>query len=100
MGSQVLLVQAFLSSHVIGKNWHPSVGLQLSVVQALLSLQTIAVGTQLPEEGSQAIVWHASVAGQVVFTWMQPPWSGERVTPQESAVHAFPSSQDWGVQHD
>ena len=42
-GSQLSVVQAFWSSHVIGANTQPVAGLQLSAVQALLSLQVTGV---------------------------------------------------------
>src|SRR3990172_6348941 len=65
-GSQASVVQALLSLQTIGVNTHPLAALQVSVVHALLSLQTIAVLIQAPVVGLQISMVQASLSLQRV----------------------------------
>ena len=65
----------------------PVAGLQVSLVQTLLSLQTIGVKTQ-PVAGLQVSVVHRLASLQVTDAWRHPSAAS-----QVSVVQALPSSQ-------
>src|SRR6266571_2947287 len=90
-GSQVSVVQALLSLQVMGVNTHPVAGSQVSVVQALLSLQVMGVNTH-PVAGTQVSVVHALLSLQVMGVNTHPV-AGLQV----SLVQALLSLQVIGV---
>jgi hypothetical protein len=88
------LVQASLSLQALAfalVNTQPVAGAQVSFVQALLSLQTVAAPpVQVPAPLHLSLVVQAFPSSQaaVLFVWMQP-----LPAEQVSVVHTLPSSQ-------
>jgi hypothetical protein len=61
---QLSIVQASPSSQLIAVYWQPEEGMQLSVVQALLSSHTVEVFAHNPVVGLQAVALQWSPVGQ------------------------------------